>query len=369
MRKSRSSHTLDAHCVTCPTPRGSSQDEGAAPRRTFVVRVQSPGGPAQVQDIRTGERAQVAELAAIAGVIDRWLRRDDPEAGGSGVPAAVGRLGSLLESAVPVVAGAPLAAADSLRANRPELVFTTLGSFGVRRASHEIATTAWERPMAARVVRFLLVRRGERIREDDLFDRFWPDADPASARNRLRAAVSRARAVLDLTGSTASVIESTERSYRLALGDRDTVDADEFEASAHVALESEGNGRLALLARAAALWGGEPLPEERYETWAALWRERLLDRYAEVLAALAEESDRVGNHAQSVHSARALVELDPTNEGFQRRLIRAFARSGRRGHALRQFLECRRVLIEELGVEPEKETADLHSRILAGDSV
>jgi hypothetical protein len=47
-----------------------------AGRRTFVVRVRDVEGPAVVQDIRTGERAQVAALGGVVAVIDRWLRRD-----------------------------------------------------------------------------------------------------------------------------------------------------------------------------------------------------------------------------------------------------------------------------------------------------
>ena len=47
----------------------------------------------------------------------------------------------------------------------------------------------------------------------------------------------------------------------------------------------------------------------------------------------------------------------------------AYARSGRRSQALRQFLECRRALVEQLGVEPDAETAGLQQRILAGEPV
>jgi DNA-binding SARP family transcriptional activator len=47
----------------------------------------------------------------------------------------------------------------------------------------------------------------------------------------------------------------------------------------------------------------------------------------------------------------------------------AYARSGRRAHALRQYLVCRRALIDAIGVEPSRETAALQSRILAGEPV
>ena len=47
----------------------------------------------------------------------------------------------------------------------------------------------------------------------------------------------------------------------------------------------------------------------------------------------------------------------------------AYARTGRTSQALRQFLECRRALIEDSGIEPGAETARLQARILAGEPV
>jgi hypothetical protein len=50
----------------------------------------------------------------------------------------------------------------------------------------------------------------------------------------------------------------------------------------------------------------------------------------------------------------------------ERLLMGAYASAGRRGAALRQFLECRRALVEQLGIEPAAETLALQRRILAG---
>jgi DNA-binding SARP family transcriptional activator len=47
----------------------------------------------------------------------------------------------------------------------------------------------------------------------------------------------------------------------------------------------------------------------------------------------------------------------------------AYARSGRTSYALRQYLECRRALVSDLGVEPSAETSRLQARILAGEAV
>jgi DNA-binding SARP family transcriptional activator len=149
----------------------------------------------------------------------------------------------------------------------------------------------------------------------------------------------------------------------------DTHDADEFARAAEAALQTAGDERRASLAAAAGLWRGEPLPEERYSDWAIPWRERLSDRYAEVLAALSDEYSAAGDHFAAAEAARRFVELDPLHEGAHRRLIAAYARAGRRGHALRQFLACRRALVGELGVEPDAETVALQRRVLAGEPV
>ena len=63
------------------------------------------------------------------------------------------------------------------------------------------------------------------------------------------------------------------------------------------------------------------------------------------------------------------MQIDPLNETWQRELIAAYARAGRTSHALRQYLECRRALVDALGVEPAAATSRLQARILAGEAV
>ena len=59
----------------------------------------------------------------------------------------------------------------------------------------------------------------------------------------------------------------------------------------------------------------------------------------------------------------------PLDEAAHRRLILAYARTGRTSDALRQYLEYRKALVTEVGVEPSAETSRLRARILAGGSV
>jgi DNA-binding SARP family transcriptional activator len=286
----------------------------------------------------------------------------------SGRPDVMPRLAELGHDPDAEVAAAAAAVAARVSANPPPLRFRLFGDFGVRRGSFEADDAAWGRRVAQRLVRYLLRYRDTMSPEDRLFEAFWPQKDVEAARRSLQVALSCARAVLDMPGAE-SVIETTERSYRLKLRPRDSVDTDDFERAAEAALGAVEAERLELLERAERLWGGEPLPEERYSDWAIPWREALGDRYAAVLSALVDCYLRVADHAAATAAARKLVELDELNESAHRSLMLVYARSGRRAHALRQYLECRRLLIAELGLEPAAETTVLQRRILAGEPV
>ena len=287
----------------------------------------------------------------------------------SGRPEGIERAPELLGDPDPDVREAARAVADRIRRHPPPLAFRLLGGFELRRAAWFVDDGVWERRVAQRLVRFLLCHDCGPVVEDDLIDAFWPDAAASAARRSLQVAVSAARAVLDAPGAPDSRLHSRQRTYRLRLRDGDVVDAYEFERAAYAALSTQGKARRAALQAAVALWGGEPLPDERYTDWAIPWRERLIDRNAELLAALADAHAAAGEFTAAVDVARRLVELDPLNEAAHQRLIVAFARSGRRGHALRQFLACRRALVTTLGVEPGTETTALQRRLLAGEPV
>ena len=282
-------------------------------------------------------------------------------------PGAIAELERLSYPEHPVLTTRPFEARARRRVPAA-LAFRLLGGFSVTRGSWRADDAAWERRVAQRAVRFLLVHRDRRVSEDELLETFWPERDLDSARRCLHVAISRARRVLD-TPDSASVIEVTDRVYHLRLGPSDSVDAEQFATTALAALTGRGTARIGSLERAASLWGGEPLPEERYSDWALGWRERLTDLHVAVLAALSDECLERCDLVAAGLRARELVELDPLHEGAHRRMMVAYARAGRRSQALRQFLECRRALVEQLGVEPAHETVCLQQRILAGEPV
>ena len=356
---------------------------GAGPNATDVIRrewqlLEGPIGKALAAEVLDPDPVVAAIEAAWPGGTalvpltahpnPRVRRAAVAPAAVSGHRALIPKLAELEDDPDADVAAAARAATERLRGHPPPLVIRLLGGFALRRGSWDVEDSAWDRRIAQRLVHYLLVKRGTLVPDDLLLEAFWPDTAEASARRSLKVAVSCARAVLDVPDAP-SVITSAQRTLGMRLREADSVDVDLFEHASQEGLAAEGGERRRLLERAAALWTGEPLPEERYTDWAIAWRDSLIARYADVLRGLVAACHDDGDHAAATQAARSLVEVDGLDEGAHRDLIRAYARSGRRAHALRQYLECRRTLIDELGMEPGQETSDLQRRILAGEPV
>lgn len=112
---------------------------------------------------------------------------------------------------------------------------------------------------------------------------------------------------------------------------------------------------------------GFTLPDSvAFDEWQLLHGERLRSMLAEVLRRLIAGEEERGLLLEALAYARRLLSLDPLEETSHRRLMRLYAECGRRAAAYRQFEECRRVLDEELGEEPEGETVNLFEAIRTG---
>ena len=182
-------------------------------------------------------------------------------------------------------------------------------------------------------------------------DALWPDLDARSAGANLRKAVYFARQAL---GSGVLAV----RAESVGLDAIVEVDVGGFVAAL------EGGRRF----DAIALYAGELLPEDRFESWADEPREELRSRYVRALAEVAREQEGMGDVEAAVSTLSRLVAVDPLDEDAQRRLMALHARSGDRHLAIRQFRQLERALREEISVEPSAASRALFDSITAGDA-
>lgn len=103
-----------------------------------------------------------------------------------------------------------------------------------------------------------------------------------------------------------------------------------------------------------------------FENWLLAERERWRGCTEAILTHVIEGNSRRGRYSDALRNAERLLQLAPWNEKAHRQAMRLLAWTGKRGTALRLFEKCKRVLWEELRVEPDEKTVILYQQIQAG---
>jgi DNA-binding SARP family transcriptional activator len=217
------------------------------------------------------------------------------------------------------------------------------------------------------LIKLLALQPHHQLHREQAMELLWPDSDPESAGNSLHKAIHMARRALepDLQSAADSHFIITQgQQISLRAPGKTWIDIEAFEGAAADAMKGANIGSFET---ALTLYGGDLLPEDLYEDWAALRREQLRTTYQELLAKLAGLHEALGDYERSVDSLKKLALCDPTNEQVQRKLMSAYASLGNRPQALRQFERCRTSLLRDLDVAPELATLKLHEQILAGE--
>src|SRR5579875_1376253 len=230
--------------------------------------------------------------------------------------------------------------------------FRLLGPLEVRAGDgwRGIGAPKWRSVLAA-----LLVNAGQVVPADVLVNEVWGPAPPARAANLISIYVLRLRRLID----EPDLLVTRAPGYQLLLGPADT-DARLFEAGVRDgrrALDS-GNCR-----RAAALLADVP-PTPLVEAEADRLTELRLG--ASELKITAELG--CGGHPDAIPELRRLLADNPLREGLWLLLMRALDAAGRHAEALDAYARARRVISDELGVDPGAELRQLHAELLARDS-
>ncbi|MFI7306369.1 BREX system ATP-binding domain-containing protein [Micromonospora aurantiaca] len=198
----------------------------------------------------------------------------------------------------------------------------------------------------------------------ELIRALWGESAPSAAAGNIYTYVSGLRRVL---GPAGGLLRSGRAGYTLRL-EPGALDADRFETLCEAAGAQAGAGRpgpaVALLDEALALWRGEA-----YANVTGLFADLDRHRLAELRIAAAERRARLvlagGGDDTLIADLTALVRDHPLHEPFHELLMRALHRAGRGTEALDVFHAARRVLVNELGVEPGPALRELQGRILA----
>jgi WD40 repeat protein/DNA-binding SARP family transcriptional activator len=197
----------------------------------------------------------------------------------------------------------------------------------------------------------LLLDANHVVSTDRLIDALWGEDPPKTAGKALQVYVSELRKQL-----------GRDRVQTKAPGYLLRVEEGELDLARFQCLRTEGRH-----AEALSLWRGPPLGEFTFERFAQPDIARLRELRLVCLEDRIEADLASGRHAELVGELEALVREHPLRARLRVQLMLALYRSGRQAEALDVYQEGRRILVDELGIEPSGELRELQQAILNQD--
>jgi DNA-binding SARP family transcriptional activator len=238
-----------------------------------------------------------------------------------------------------------------------------LGGFRVERADAQWPVCCWQRRSAKTLTKLLATYPRHALHREQVMEILWPNVDPASALNSFGKALYAARRAFqpDLLPRQSSAYLCLTDSMLALNTDRVTIDADRFQQLAESALKQCD---IESYESALVAYGGELLPEDRYEDWCAERRDYLAGLHIRLLMELADALTHRGSLGAAIDRLHEVLRQDPTREDVHRHLMVLYAEMGSRDQAVRQFQLCEDALRRELGLAPERATLALHADVL-----
>lgn len=236
-----------------------------------------------------------------------------------------------------------------------------------------VSDAAGERPLAGmrlRVILAALLAHANRLVPTERLTQFvWDGEPPVRGAVTLRSHVMRLRRSLGPEAGERIVTGSSGYLIQIDAGELDAIEFETLCRDVFDAIRSSAwHQASATASRALSLWRGTPLADVESVLLRDTWASQLDLLYAQVREAWVEAELRLGGGSHLIADLRALVSQCPLRERLHTQFMLALYRADRQAEALAAYQNARRLLIDQLGVEPGPELRRVHERILAGDA-
>jgi SARP family transcriptional regulator, regulator of embCAB operon len=252
--------------------------------------------------------------------------------------------------------------------------FAILGPLRVYEQERFYAPTA---PKQRQLLALLLLNANQVVSTSTCIEELWEDKPPNTALSTLQSYILQLRRILKQVPRIGSlqaarrVLETRGGGYLLSLR------GEELDVNVYAELVRDGRAALGkddvrasrLLGQALTMWNGAALSDV---TAGPILRTHLAGLEENRISVQEQRIDadlRLGRHHDLLGELSALTTQYPTHENLHAQFMLALYRSGRRTQALGVVQQLRKVLHDELGLEPSPRMRHLHQAVLACDPV
>ncbi|MFI7092443.1 AfsR/SARP family transcriptional regulator [Streptomyces lydicus] len=202
-----------------------------------------------------------------------------------------------------------------------------------------------------------------------LTESLWDETPPLHARNVIQGHVSRLRALLVGADAATYGVELVTLGEAYLLRVPETLlDSERFEELLLLARDQGDPADAVLMLREAlSLWQGPALTGAFTGPPLQAAAHELEESRLAAVEELARGYALLGEHNRAAALLRTEAVAHPMREALAAALMTALYRAGRQSEALEWFHRTRRLLADELGVDPGRELADAYALILRDD--
>ncbi|MFN8441370.1 MAG: BTAD domain-containing putative transcriptional regulator [Caldilineaceae bacterium] len=224
------------------------------------------------------------------------------------------------------------------------LKFFLLGTPVIQQNSEPLSTLN-ESPISLRVLSYLVYHRQQPIRRDILAATFWPDLSDKRSRQTLSNIVWRMRNGLQ---DAADQLLVTNTAVQFNPNIAIWLDVDLFDETSGKLLHNTPSLPFQWISEAEQtleLYRGDFLAGIEDE-WCLAKREALRHRYQELMAALIEQYQAIGDRVKALYWAKRAYQSQPDSEAPVRKLIELYIQTGNQLQAQQTFEEYERACKE-----------------------
>ena len=240
----------------------------------------------------------------------------------------------------------------------------TMGRFEVVREDEPLRFTgkAQQRPIA--LLKAILAFGGRDVKEEQIVDALWPDADGDAGHQAFTTNLHRLRKFIDVPDAVLFSNGRVTINPEVCWVDRWALERSLGDAESVLKQSTPSIEEIRSAERGLNLYTGHFLAPDIHKNWAVSPREKVRSRFTHIVKGLGRKWEDLREWERAAELYLKALHVDDLAEDVYRRLMLCYHELGHKAEAISAYQRCVKVLSSVLGLEVSAETRRLYDEIV-----